>query len=110
MTGERGCGGESTYTVKKASDFPFPSRDVTNQTLLGRGDGKMSSFFYSVEVITWNTVSMAIEKESKLVGGVPASKLKVPPNSCQIVKKNDGMVIEELGDGCGVAKICVWHI
>jgi hypothetical protein len=38
-------------------------------------------------LITWNTVSMAIEKESKLVGGVPASKLKVPPNSCQIIKK-----------------------
>jgi hypothetical protein len=50
---------------------------------------------------------MAIEKESKLVGGVPASKLKVPPNSCQIVKKNDGMVVVELGDGCGVAKICM---
>ncbi len=24
------------YTVKKASDFPVPSRDVTNQTLPGR--------------------------------------------------------------------------
>jgi hypothetical protein len=60
----------------------------------------MSSFFYSVELITWNTVSMAIEKESKLVGGVPASKLKVPPNSCQIVKKNDGMGIVKLSDRC----------
>jgi len=25
-----------TYTVKKDSDFPIPSRDVTNQTLPGR--------------------------------------------------------------------------
>jgi hypothetical protein len=25
-----------TYTVKKVSDFPVPSRDVTNQTLSGR--------------------------------------------------------------------------
>jgi hypothetical protein len=25
-----------TYTVKKVSDFPVPSRDVTNQTLPGR--------------------------------------------------------------------------
>jgi hypothetical protein len=24
------------YTVKKVSDFPIPSRDVTNQTLPGR--------------------------------------------------------------------------
>jgi hypothetical protein len=24
------------YTVKKVIDFPFPSRDVTNQTLPGR--------------------------------------------------------------------------
>jgi len=26
----------STYTVKKVSDFPVPSRDVTSQTLSGR--------------------------------------------------------------------------
>ena len=32
--------------------------------------------------ITWKTVSIAIEKESKFEAGVPKSKLKVPPNSC----------------------------
>ena len=31
---------------------------------------------------TWKTVSIAIEKESKLEAGVPNSKLKVPPKSC----------------------------
>ena len=29
-------GGDSPITVKKVSGFPVPSRDVTNQTLLGR--------------------------------------------------------------------------
>ena len=31
---------------------------------------------------TWKTVSIAIEKESKLDAGVPNSKLNVPPKSC----------------------------
>jgi hypothetical protein len=53
------------YTVKKVTDFPVPSRDVTNQTLSGReklkyfrpvrvwlvtsrlGTGKSPTFFYS---------------------------------------------------------------
>ncbi len=29
-------GGNELYTVKKVSDFPVPTRDVTNQTLPGR--------------------------------------------------------------------------
>ena len=32
--------------------------------------------------ITWKTVSIATEKESKLEAGVPKSKLNVPPKSC----------------------------
>ena len=31
---------------------------------------------------TWKTVSIAMEKESKLEAGVPKSKLNVPPKSC----------------------------
>lgn len=33
-------------------------------------------------IITWKTVSNAIGKVLKLVGGVPSSKLNCPPNSC----------------------------
>jgi hypothetical protein len=84
----------------------FPARESLFSDIR---TGKWLTFFYCMELITWNTVSMAIEKESKLVGGVPASKLKVPPNSCQIVKKNYEMATEELSDGCGVAKICLWR-
>jgi hypothetical protein len=57
-----------TYTVKKVNDFPVPSRDVTNQILLGweklnfsrpgrvwlvtsrLGTGKSLNLFYSVRV------------------------------------------------------------
>ena len=42
---------------------------------------KYSEIIY-LDTFTWNTVSMAIEKESKFDAGVPKSKLKVPPNSC----------------------------
>jgi hypothetical protein len=52
----------SSYTVKKISDFPVPSWDVTKQTLPGRecfkgefgysdipaGDRKIANLFYSV--------------------------------------------------------------
>ena len=38
--------------------------------------------FQSSPVRIWKTVSMATEKESKLVGGLPSGKLKVPPKSC----------------------------
>ncbi len=56
-----------TYTVKNVNDFPFPSQEVTNQTLPGRellnssrpgrvwlmtsrlGTGKTIIFFYSVD-------------------------------------------------------------
>jgi len=34
---EQRLGDQGLYTVKKISDFPVPSRDVTNQTL---PDGK----------------------------------------------------------------------
>ena len=37
--------------------------------------------FQSSPVRIWKTVSMATEKESKLVGGLPSGKLKVPPKS-----------------------------
>ena len=33
-------------------------------------------------MLTWKTVSIAIENELKFDGGVPSWKLKVPPNSC----------------------------
>lgn len=33
-------------------------------------------------IITWKTVNIATEKESKLEAGVPKSKLNVPPKSC----------------------------
>ena len=33
-------------------------------------------------ILTWKTVNMAMEKESKLDAGVPKSKLNVPPNNC----------------------------
>ena len=33
-------------------------------------------------VLTWKTVSMAIENELKFDGGVPSGKLNVPPKSC----------------------------
>jgi hypothetical protein len=33
------------HTVKKGSDFPVPSRAVTNQTLHGRETGKSLTFF-----------------------------------------------------------------
>jgi hypothetical protein len=39
--------GRVVYTVKKVSDFPVHSRDVTNQNLPG-GEEKSLSFFYSV--------------------------------------------------------------
>jgi hypothetical protein len=56
-------GGEHCkYTVKKASNFPDPSQDVTNQTLpklfpareslasdIPAGDGKITHLFYSVQ-------------------------------------------------------------
>ncbi len=35
-----------------------------------------------IPIPTWKTVSMAMEKELKLDGGVPSGKLKVPPKSC----------------------------
>jgi hypothetical protein len=39
------------YAVKKVSDFPVPSWDVTNQTLPARksliSDGKIDNLFYS---------------------------------------------------------------
>jgi hypothetical protein len=39
-------------TVKKVSDFPVPSQDVTNQTLpenlFSAGGGKIADLFYSV--------------------------------------------------------------
>jgi hypothetical protein len=41
----------AVYTVKKASDFPVPSRDVTTQTLPDRvqlGRRKSLFFFYSI--------------------------------------------------------------
>ena len=41
--------------------------------------------FQSSPVRIWKTVSMATEKESKLVGGMPSGKLKVPPKSCMTV-------------------------
>ncbi len=43
-----------SYTVKKVTDFPVPSRAITNQTLPGRlvtsrlGTGKIDNLFYSV--------------------------------------------------------------
>ncbi len=55
----------SSYTVKKISRFPVPSRDVTNQTLPGRedltyreslvndipaGDGKIANIFLQCTV------------------------------------------------------------
>ena len=39
-------------------------------------------YIISSWVLTWKTVSMAIENELKFEGGVPSSKLKVPPKSC----------------------------
>ena len=38
------------YTVKKVTDFPFPSRDVTDQTL-SLGPRKTITFFYSVGTV-----------------------------------------------------------
>lgn len=35
-----------------------------------------------VKVFTWKTVSNAMGKVLKFVGGVPSSKLNCPPNSC----------------------------
>jgi hypothetical protein len=35
----------SLYTIKKISDFTVPSRDVTNQTLPGRREGKIDTLF-----------------------------------------------------------------
>ena len=32
--------------------------------------------------VTWKTVNIAMEKESKFDAGVPKSKLNVPPNNC----------------------------
>lgn len=34
------------------------------------------------QIVTWKTVSNAIGKVLKLVGGVPSSKLNCPPKSC----------------------------
>jgi hypothetical protein len=58
------------YTVKKVTDFPVPSRDVINKTLLGGGDnliifrqlviyipawdGKIGNLFYSVRFKYYN--------------------------------------------------------
>ena len=43
---------------------------------------KIDVFFRQLALLTWKTVSMAMENELKLEGGVPSWKLNVPPNNC----------------------------
>jgi hypothetical protein len=48
----RVCEGSKTlYTIKKISDFPIPSRDVTYQTLPNSWDWEIANFFSLVTVI-----------------------------------------------------------
>ena len=41
-----------------------------------------TNYIFCSWLLTWKTVSMAMENELKFEGGVPSSKLKVPPKSC----------------------------